>query len=750
MNSKKRTRRILAMVLATLMIGAALVSVLPLFVKATDEEAGISYPISGYNPGEDCYEPIPMLVIMINFDADGDGVDDNAEGTYQSGQKVKEEFITDENDPNFGEKNPIYGEQWCHTTEEDWTSRLFSMEGNTLNTYYKFMSDGKFYWIPAEETYGEANNGVISVTIQNVHPNCIKGTGQWVHCFGQIVEAASEYVDFSIYDKNGNGRLEKYELCLAFIIGGAETSSGSTNNKEVFGFHAYYKDYDPNNVLTTDGVEIGRSGFFGTGAISGGHALNFGVFAHELGHYLGAPDLYDTKSDKYDNAVGTPSMMASGSHGSTPSHFDPYILSNFGFVAPETAITDGVYTLYSKTSSEGKYNVIKIATPNPDEYFLIENRYSSVRDGSTFDSGVSQGILIWHIDESIHRKTGMTCNTEAYGYDPAVVVYAPIATEGSKGNVLSVYNAFRTTHPTSPNYAHFDPTAYTFPVSKTWYTSLTEEEAKLLENLHIEVISAPGDETQIKITGVYDPEFLPEIQLMATEWTKTSVNIMGKLKTLNYATMTSAKFYLIEKASNTVVKEEDVIFNSDYTYNVLCEGLKAGTEYEYKIIAESSHGQLTVKDSNFTKPEEVAQVKITMVINSNNYGTITQTVNVGKTHTIRVELKKSGHTFEGWYLDEEYTIPYTPGVIEEAGDFTIYAKWIESVPVVTTQKPVQTTESTTATEATTEPVTVNGGCGGGASKNAEPVLLGGGAIAAILGAVAGGKSAKNRKKDNEE
>jgi len=71
----KKAKKIVASVLAAFMICAALLSVLPLLVNAAEEET-LSYPISGYNPGEDCYDPIPMLVIMINFDADGD-VDSN-------------------------------------------------------------------------------------------------------------------------------------------------------------------------------------------------------------------------------------------------------------------------------------------------------------------------------------------------------------------------------------------------------------------------------------------------------------------------------------------------------------------------------------------------------------------------------------------------------------------------------------------------------------------------------------------------
>ena len=729
MNGKKKLNRILAIVLASLMILAALVSVIPLFVSAADE-GEISYPISGYNPGEDCYEPIPMIVIMINFDADGDGEDDNPDTGDPEQNFVTYQKVKDKNDP-------AYGEQWCHTTEADWVSRLFSFEGNTLNSYYKYMSDDKFYWIPATETYGEADNGVIAVTIKNVHPNCNGTSGNWLHCFNQIIEAASEYVDFSDFDKNGNGRLEKYELCLAFILGGAETSSGQTGMTEAFGFHAYYKEQDPNNRVTTDGVEVGNSGFFGTGAISGGYPLNFGVFAHELGHYLGAPDLYDTDGTKYDGAVGGASLMASGAHGSKPAHIDPYILADFGFVAPETVREDGTYTLYSKASSEGKYNVIKLATPNPREYYLIENRYSSIRDGSTFDNGIAQGIIVWHIDESIHNSTGNKCNSSKFGKDPSVVAYPVIMKEGNTETVLATYSAFNINE-RNPYCAVFNPTAYTFPVSGTWNTSLNEDQAKLVENLRVEVVSEAGDEIQIKITGAYKQELLPEISMMVQERTQTSLALRYELDTLNYATMTEAKFILTEKSTNTVVKEETVKFNSDYIYNVVCEGLKAETQYECKIVAQTSHGELVTTSTESTSVIERKYANITMVVNSDEYATISQKVEVGKTHSIRVQLNKYGYTFEGWYFDEEYTQPYTPDVITEEADFTIYAKWEKKAVSTTTKKTTSTTVATTDATSEIPDEPVSGGCGGAAAKGAEPMLLGG-AVLAILGAAAGGK-----------
>ena len=125
-----------------------------------------------------------------------------------------------------------------------------------------------------------------------------------------------------------------------------------------------------------------------------------GPFAHEYGHALGLPDLYDTDNSSY--GVGIWSLMAGGSwasvsiHGDRPVHLDPWSKFSLRWVNPVKV--DGV--LYNKT--------IRAASDGPDvfqlldggflsgEYFLIENRQKT-----GFDSGLpGEGILIWHIDAS--------------------------------------------------------------------------------------------------------------------------------------------------------------------------------------------------------------------------------------------------------------------------------------------------------------------------------------------------------------
>ncbi|GIG90944.1 immune inhibitor A domain-containing protein [Plantactinospora endophytica] len=83
-----------------------------------------------------------------------------------------------------------------------------------------------------------------------------------------------------------------------------------------------------NNKL--GGVQLGDSGIWIRDYTTEPENGGLGVFAHEYGHDLGLPDLYDTQGG--DNGVGFWSTMASGSWlnhgkkdiGSTPGYFDPW------------------------------------------------------------------------------------------------------------------------------------------------------------------------------------------------------------------------------------------------------------------------------------------------------------------------------------------------------------------------------------------------------------------------------------------
>jgi hypothetical protein len=126
--------------------------------------------------------------------------------------------------------------------------------------------------------------------------------------------------------------------------------------------------------------------------------LNHSVFAaHETGHFLGLPDLYDT--DGGGQGLNSWSLMANswGFDGSQlyPPLMDPWCKIQLGWVTP-TVLTETSRSIEIKPSyTEDDYYVIQKGFPQ-GEYLVIENRR---RVG--YDSQIPrEGLMIYHIDDS--------------------------------------------------------------------------------------------------------------------------------------------------------------------------------------------------------------------------------------------------------------------------------------------------------------------------------------------------------------
>jgi immune inhibitor A len=135
-----------------------------------------------------------------------------------------------------------------------------------------------------------------------------------------------------------------------------------------------------------------------------------GVFAHEFGHNLGLPDLYDT--DGTSSVVGVWSIMSFGAWlsadgmpfgpeaGTRPSHFDAWSKTAIGFAAP-LSLTDNVADHLFRPV-ENQPDIVRLWTNGvgSSQYFLIENRAPfGFDEGLPFASDFIGGLLIWHIDE---------------------------------------------------------------------------------------------------------------------------------------------------------------------------------------------------------------------------------------------------------------------------------------------------------------------------------------------------------------
>lgn len=134
----------------------------------------------------------------------------------------------------------------------------------------------------------------------------------------------------------------------------------------------------------------------------GASELNeIGVFAHELGHGFGLPDLYAVGSGDHAG-VGRWGLMASGSWGcdgqspQRPCHMTAWSKAILGWVDVEVLGRDRDHGTLSIPPVTSSGRVLRVdGDDSRDTYLLLENR---VRQG--FDATLlGEGLLVWQIDQ---------------------------------------------------------------------------------------------------------------------------------------------------------------------------------------------------------------------------------------------------------------------------------------------------------------------------------------------------------------
>ena len=393
----------------------------------------------------------------------------------------------------------------------DWNKLLYSGE-NSITSYYATMSNGKFSWTPAtEETsaYGtggntnlhdKAGDGVIHVTLKRDHGNwesveyLSDAAKDQRDAYVDALNEASQYIDFATYDTNRNGVLEPTEAGLLFIVAGYEASgAGGTPSTWACRWELSSMDrdnFEPEEIVNPEtGSKIEVNDYISIGEtlmndMIPAQPMPTSTVAHELGHYLGLPDLYDinyTANDPeatvdqfpwlaYD--VSELSLMAGGSWGRyitdsgdtvfVPVSLDPYCLERLGYIEPVEVAADGTHDASTFWSGKG-YQCLRVPTSTEGEYYLVENRqYESFDLGLTSGYRVDHnkekpqyynetgGIVIWHIDRGIADARSMTddpllSNTvNTVDHRPGVMPVYPENTEYRDGQALYTRPFFNT------------------------------------------------------------------------------------------------------------------------------------------------------------------------------------------------------------------------------------------------------------------------------------------------------------------
>ena len=127
---------------------------------------------------------IPLIVILANFDADGDGEND-----------------WDENVPDklYSDKNKdYYGEQWAGSALMDHYELYFG-EGRSLTNYFEELTMGAFRFVPIEfdvlPPESPVQNGMIEVTVPIPHPSA---SGDASGTISKVFDATDPYIDYTI------------------------------------------------------------------------------------------------------------------------------------------------------------------------------------------------------------------------------------------------------------------------------------------------------------------------------------------------------------------------------------------------------------------------------------------------------------------------------------------------------------------------------------------------------------------------
>jgi M6 family metalloprotease-like protein len=293
------------------------------------------------------------------------------------------------------------------TSPSDISLRIYGNSFGSMKHYYLTVSYGKLTIVGNLAKDGYYTEG---------HTMSYWGapSGGWVdnYCIFELAKAAVALADadinFKAFDINNDNILQEDELSIIIVHAGqGEERSGNSNDIwshrwVMFGEGYVFSGYPPPQDLIVDGVRVTRHP--GEENV-GGYTMQsefspMGVFAHEFGHSLGLPDLYDT--DYTSDGVGIWCLMSYGTwlgDGSSPAFLSAWCRVKLGWAQPIELSSQYLYSIPIKAAEESfpEYSIYKFTrTSSATEYFLIEYRRKT-----SYDQYLpGEGILIWHIDDS--------------------------------------------------------------------------------------------------------------------------------------------------------------------------------------------------------------------------------------------------------------------------------------------------------------------------------------------------------------
>jgi M6 family metalloprotease-like protein len=240
---------------------------------------------------------------------------------------------------------------------------------------------------------------------------------------------ADSTIDFGQFDNDGPDGIPNSSDddgvvdAVLFLHPSMDGACLSSTNNHLWSHRASISDFTTNeaatpgpnkpssHVLVRDYMlQSGLGSSFADGSPCGSDAIMpIGTAAHELGHILALPDLYDVSGSS--EGIGEFGLMGSGNYttGNSPARYDGWSLQQMGWTTIAPLTTTGTYTVGPVPTADTVFLVTVQGTNPNNEYFLLENRqqvqsdsamlnYHCARSGNP--PGCTGGLLVYHVDGS--------------------------------------------------------------------------------------------------------------------------------------------------------------------------------------------------------------------------------------------------------------------------------------------------------------------------------------------------------------
>jgi immune inhibitor A len=316
-------------------------------------------------------------------------------------------------EPNAAPANPFrtlailveFSDNQAQTAETYFDNLVFGPSGSTMRSFYLEASytqldvvtvnlPSSLGWRTAPQSYAYYTSD--QYCLYAPYPNNCQRLAEDM---ATLVNNTVPAVDFSQYDNDGDGWVD-----TVFIIhAGTGAELGGTNNDAIWSH-----SWQTLNPPSVDGVWVGSYITMPELWTTPGD-MTHGVYAHEFGHALGLPDLYDV--DNTSQGVGDWSLMSggswNGSMGNSPAHFDAWSRAYLEF-NPVNDITtfNGVINL--PNIEQNRFgSLYRLNSARSGEYWLLENRQKIGSDAAL----PGAGLLIWHVDENLGGSNRYECRS---------------------------------------------------------------------------------------------------------------------------------------------------------------------------------------------------------------------------------------------------------------------------------------------------------------------------------------------------